>query len=737
MSEVGAKKYEFCKKLGSSFNDLADYFDIKQRAGWGKGRECWSILEWLEERDRLHELQEALVVVDREDLLDLIQGFQSSNPLNDFFEVPPAEIEKFLNRDDIAAFFRGYSDSWTPVQAGIALPRRLKPASGESFYLNEFVEKLLSNSAFQFVKIFGAGGSGKTTFARMLALTLAQHQSSSTVFLRNLEQQQIPKNEIQRIAQKFNTDSKKLFLIYDNPIRSSQVSEVLILVNALRNIRNIVIVVLEREDEWLAAYEQARGRSQRGEQNYYLEEQLRSDEIDQLCQVIEKLQSERPNDYILSGGRNVNDFRQSLIQGSQNVLLVAMYEATTGEKIEEIIINEFSGIPNENAKKLYEAICGFIFYDIQFPYDLARILYGMNDLKNIKQKHLAGIIHQSGGLLFPRHKTIAEILWLERNLETEIEMQTFAEFLLGIKYAGGISVGTTLDEFSLQVFKLLTTHPKLQPEALPYLSDIVDALSDVTEYQSAANLYLQAGQYFEQKSDRIKAITQYQRGIQKYPHSQLFILLSKALMKQGDSKKAIDVLREGINKAPYQDVYIVLSQALLRQEDGLNEAIDVLREGINKAPYHGVYIALSQALLRQEDGLSEAITVLREGINKAPDHDVYIALSQALLRQEDGLNKAIDVLREGINKAPYHGVYIALSQALLCQEDGLNEAITVLREGINKAPNQGVYIALNQALLSQEDGLDEAIALLQEGIQKNPCRELDIALTKLLQDREQ
>ena len=670
MSEVGSQKYEFCKKLGSSFNDLADYFDIKQRTGWGKGRECWSILEWLEERDRLHELQKALVAVDREDLVDLIKGFQSSNPLNQFFEVPPAEIEsRNLNQEDIVAFFRGYSDSWTPVQAGIALPRRLKPASGESLYLNEFVEKLFSNSAFQFVKIFGAGGSGKTTLARMLTLTLAQHQSSSAVFLRNLEQQQVPKHEIQRLAQRFNTDSKKLFLIYDNPIRSSQVPEILIFVNELKNIRNIVVLILEREDEWLAAYEQAGGRSQRGEQNYYLEEQLRSHEIDQLCQSIEKIQSERPNNCILSGGRNVNDFRQSLIQGSQNVLLVAMYEATTGEKIEEIIINEFSGIPNENAKQLYEAICGFIFYGIQFPYDLARVLYGINDLKNIKCKHLAGIIHQSGGLLFPRHKTIAEILWLERNLETEIEMQTFAEFLLGIKYAGGISVGTTLDEFSLQVFKLLTTHPKLQPEALPYLSDIVDALSDVTEYQSAAKLYLQAGQYFEQKSDRIKAITQYQRGIQKYPHSQLFILLSKALMKQGDFQKAIDVLREGINKAPYHGLYIALSQALLRQEDGLNEAIDVLQEGIRKIPpSHELYIALSQALLRQEDGLNEAITVLREGINKAPDQGVYIVLSRVLLRRENGLDEAIALLQEGIQKNPCRELDIALTKLLQDRE---------------------------------------------------------------------
>ena len=640
MSEIGAIKYKFCKKLGDSHRDLAFYLGIprKDRNRWEPGAECEEILEWLENRDRLHDLQEALVEIEREDLVSVIQETESSNPLNTFFEKPPVEMaDQNLNEDDIVAFFQGYSDSWTPVQSGIALSRRLKQEGKDLLNAGDFVEQLLSSSNLKCVKIFGAGGSGKTTFSKMLAVELAGHQSSPIVLLRNLEQQQISTNEVQSLAQKLSEDDKKLFLIYDNPVRSHQVPEILTLISSLQNTSNIIVVVLEREDEWLAAYAQTRGRSQRGEQTYFLEEQLRSDEIEQLCKTIEKLQSELPNTHILSRDRDIDDFRQSLIQGNRRVLLVAMYEATTGEKIEETIINEFEGIPNEDAKRLYEFICGTTFYSIQFSYDLARVLYGTNQLKDIKRKHLAGIVHQRAGLLFARHKTIAEILWLKRNLDTETEMQTLAEFLIDLKHGSGYTVGVDLDKFSLQVFELLTTHPKLQPISLSYLSDIVNALSSVTEYRSTALLYSRAGKYFERQGETMQAITEYETGIRKAPCSDLFRMLGQALLKLGNSSKAIAILREGIQRAPNSEIYIALSQALLRQENGLDEAIAVLREAIERAPCPKVYTAISQALQlkSKNDGFEDTIAVLRKDFIRRRKLDKFCAIVSHDLKDID------------------------------------------------------------------------------------------------------
>ena len=423
-------KYEFCQRLGDSLKNLALYLGIplKERKTWQPGSECEEILEWLKNRDRLKELPEALEEIERKDLVDLIQKSQSSDPLYQFFEVPPTETEiQNVNQDDVLAFFRGYSDSWGPIQSGIPLSRRVRQEKGIYFDLNQFIEKLFFDSQLKFVKIFGPGGSGKTTFAKMLALKLARHQYCPTVLLRNLEEGKIPQSGVKGLAQKLSQDNKRLFLVYDNPIASDQIREIVVLVKSFRETRNVVIIILEREDEWLDAHKRAGGRRERGEQSFFLEEQLGSNDIEELCQTIERLESNSQNTRILSENRDINDFRQSLIQGNQDIILVAMYEATTGEKIEETIMNEFDGIPNEEAKKLYEFICGLICYSIQFPRDLARFLYGTK-LRDIKSEHLAGIIDERRGLLFPRHKTIAEILWRERNADYETEMETLAVF---------------------------------------------------------------------------------------------------------------------------------------------------------------------------------------------------------------------------------------------------------------------------------------------------------------------
>jgi tetratricopeptide (TPR) repeat protein len=81
MSRAGPFKFKFCQKIGQSHLDLADYFDIKERNRWEKGRECWGILEWLEERGRVRELQEALVEIERQDLVAIAQGILSSSDM--------------------------------------------------------------------------------------------------------------------------------------------------------------------------------------------------------------------------------------------------------------------------------------------------------------------------------------------------------------------------------------------------------------------------------------------------------------------------------------------------------------------------------------------------------------------------------------------------------------------------------------------------------------------------------
>ncbi|NET43317.1 CHAT domain-containing protein [Okeania sp. SIO2B3] len=67
-------KYRFCQKLGDSYRNLALYFEIppQDQNRWPAGSECEKILEWLENRSRFDELPEALIEIEREDLVDMI-----------------------------------------------------------------------------------------------------------------------------------------------------------------------------------------------------------------------------------------------------------------------------------------------------------------------------------------------------------------------------------------------------------------------------------------------------------------------------------------------------------------------------------------------------------------------------------------------------------------------------------------------------------------------------------------
>jgi hypothetical protein len=67
-------KIEVCRRLLSDWRDLADYFDIKpyERASFTPGREPQGVWEWLEARDRLSELADALAYIGRHDLAEIV-----------------------------------------------------------------------------------------------------------------------------------------------------------------------------------------------------------------------------------------------------------------------------------------------------------------------------------------------------------------------------------------------------------------------------------------------------------------------------------------------------------------------------------------------------------------------------------------------------------------------------------------------------------------------------------------
>jgi nucleoside phosphorylase len=70
-SYSGKHKIIVCHRLVKDWPDLADYFEIPlhQRARFIVGREPQEIWEWLEQRNKLYALQDALIAINRSDLV--------------------------------------------------------------------------------------------------------------------------------------------------------------------------------------------------------------------------------------------------------------------------------------------------------------------------------------------------------------------------------------------------------------------------------------------------------------------------------------------------------------------------------------------------------------------------------------------------------------------------------------------------------------------------------------------
>jgi hypothetical protein len=71
----GRIKLKICQRLGNDWPDLADVCDIPnyERRRFTSGEECRAVLEWLENRQRLAELPQALIDIKRPDLTELLR----------------------------------------------------------------------------------------------------------------------------------------------------------------------------------------------------------------------------------------------------------------------------------------------------------------------------------------------------------------------------------------------------------------------------------------------------------------------------------------------------------------------------------------------------------------------------------------------------------------------------------------------------------------------------------------
>jgi len=613
------------------------------------------------------------------------------------FDLPPEKLirDTVKLENEILSFFRGYSEDWRPIQAGLAVTRFLQK-NDKIISTAAFIEQLNNQKdGFRIIKIFGPGGSGKTTLARKIAFELRQR--GEYPLWRNYDQR-AEYRHFKDLGHHFTKRGKQLFLFYDNPVkRENQVSELLDISRTLSAESGFTVIVFEREDEWANAILKIRSKRLPNEKTFRMVEKLNAEGVNKLCNDIDKFQKQ--GIAILHNQINLKAFRKNLEASKKRNLLVAVYEATFGKGIEDILEDEYLGIPDENARDLYLFLCGMLYYGVAISDDLPKALLTPTGWRKIYRdtQALKDIIFvRRDGILEVRHVVIANILWKKMTSNPEEEIDRFSCYLKNLYYSSVDKTDVNLSKFVHDFLVCIPFHHRFRSSSYLHIDN-----------------FWKFFKYFIEMGTKTASVC--------------FGLLGKYHLQDGNLIAAINILKDGVEFSPDPSLYTAYGQALLG-DDQKDKALKIFQEGIKKTPGPGLYTAYGQALLG-DDQKDKALKIFQEGIKKTPGPGLYTAYGQALLG-DDQKDKALKIFQEGIKKTPGPGLYTAYGQALL-GDDQKDKALKIFQEGIKKTPGPGLYTAYGHELLKEDWRL--AWPIIKEGLRRYTYKFLEGVYASLLE----
>ncbi|WP_421942431.1 SIR2 family protein [Pedobacter sp.] len=338
-------------------------------------------------------------------------------------------------------FYKGFFENWDPIIKNLDVQRSEKDRLLTNLI---FEEKYQQSEKTYFFVLKGHAGSGKSVLLKRVAWESAVEFGKICIFFKN--------NTVLRpepILELFNYVKERLYIFIEN---ASEHEESII---ALINIANkekipLTIISSERTNVW---------NEELVIKNYitdaYPISYLSSQEIDNL---IEKL--EKHNSLGFLENKNKAQRKKELSEKAGRVLLVALYEATGGKAFEEIILDEYNQIRDEQAKALYLTVSILHRLGSDARAGLISRVHGINfnEFKERLYKPLELIVFDERNYLIndfvykTRHPYIAEIIF-ETVLKTEQER--YDEY---VRILGYLNIDYSSD---LNAFLAMTNAKKL------------------------------------------------------------------------------------------------------------------------------------------------------------------------------------------------------------------------------------------------------------------------------------
>lgn len=341
-------------------------------------------------------------------------------------------LSEFLSRDvdyvhkNLAAkntnpqdFYKGYFENWDPIIKEFDVPRELTERILSEIFLIEEEERLTKQ---EFYLIKGNAGSGKTILMHRIAWNASIDFNKLCLVYKS-----DTSIEYNRISEIYHLAKERIFLFVDNVTEKADDIEY-ITKKAIKDDVLITVIGVERTNIWNIQGDVLNTILSREYEMKYLND----GEIDNLLVLLEKYKS---LGYLSNKTRE--EKKAALAEKSNRELLVALHEATAGKPFEDIMVDEYNSIPDEEAKSLYVSICTFHrigtyaragiisrLHNINFEYFKDKLF---KPLESIVYHHRNYVINDY--VYTTRHQYIAELVFEHVLVNQEERFQKYLSII--------------------------------------------------------------------------------------------------------------------------------------------------------------------------------------------------------------------------------------------------------------------------------------------------------------------
>lgn len=368
--------------------------------------------------------------------LSFIRETEITNPIESKFQSfskkPTSTLYDFLNNDvdyihenlsssevSPQQFYKGYFHGWDAILRNLDVKRKITDETLSEVILVEENDRVNKQ---EFYLISGNAGAGKSIFLHRLAFDAGTsfnklclvYKSDSTI-------------DYNRINEIFELCNERIFLFVERI--HERIDELIFILNKSKK-DNVLITIIgtERTNIWNTLCQQLLPFVGRIYTLTYLNDNEVSD-------LIDLLQKHNSLGYLTNKSRE--EQIDALSEKTGRELLVALYEATAGKNLADIVMDEYKNIPNEEAQRIYLTICIFHrigtyaragnisrLHDVNFSYFQQNLFKPLESVVYNKRDYRI-----NDYVFISRHPYIAEMVFEQVLVDEEDRFNKYIEIL--------------------------------------------------------------------------------------------------------------------------------------------------------------------------------------------------------------------------------------------------------------------------------------------------------------------